>query len=118
MYFATVQLRLSKRISAPKPFENIKVTFENCVYKRIERKGHHSLFFHLNTMLGLVIILVLVETFGCTEIEVSNTSSPVLFTLVGQAALKTAYGHLIVPLNLPSLKASFDQFDDLEKAIN
>ena len=69
-------------------------------------------------MLVFVMILVSIETFGCTEVEVSNTSSPVLFTLVGQAALKTAYGHLIVPLNLPSIKKSFDQFEDLEVSVN
>ena len=69
-------------------------------------------------MLVLTIILVSIKAFGCTEVEVSNTSSPVLFTPVGQAALKTAYGHLIVPLNLPSIKKSFDQFEDLEVSLN
>ena len=69
-------------------------------------------------MLKLLKIAVLFLKFCRAEVEVSNTSSPVLFTLVGQAALQTAYGHLIVPLDLPSVKNSFDQFDDLEKAIN
>ena len=48
----------------------------------------------------------------------NNTSSPVLFTLVGQAALNTAYGHLVIPLKIPDLKKSFDELEDLEKAIN
>ena len=48
----------------------------------------------------------------------NNTSSPVLFTLVGQAALKTAYGHLVIPLNIPDIKKRFDEFEDLEKVMN
>ena len=69
----------------------------------------------------MLVFLIIVSTFyqlGSIEIEVSNTSSPVLFTLVGQAALKTAYGHLLIPLNLSSIKESFDQFDDIEKSFN
>ena len=69
-------------------------------------------------MLVLLINFVSIWGFGLAEVEVSNTSSPVLFTLVGQAALKAAYGHLLVPLDLPSIKESFDKFDDLETAIN
>ena len=59
--------------------------------------------------------IFLIQSIGSTE---NNTSSPVLFTLVGQAALKTAYGHLVIPLNLPEIKQSFDEFEDLEKAMN
>ena len=69
-------------------------------------------------MLVYWTIVTTILNFGLAKVEISNTSSPVLFTLVGQAALKTAYGHLIVPLDLPSIKKSFDQFDDLETAIN
>ena len=69
-------------------------------------------------MLKFLNIVALFLRFCHAEVEASNTSSPVLFTLVGQAALKTAYGHLIVPLNLPSIKTNFDQFDDLENTIN
>ena len=61
------------------------------------------------------ISIVLIESVRSTE---NNTSSPVLFTLISQAALKTAYGHLVIPLNLPDIKNSFDEFEDLEKAIN
>ena len=69
-------------------------------------------------MLVFFVIFNSLWKFGLTEVKVSNASSPVLFTLVGQAALKTAYGHLLVPLDLPSIKKSFDQFNDLEKALN
>ena len=63
----------------------------------------------------LFISIFLIEIVCSTE---NNASSPVLFTLVGQAALKTAYGHLVIPLNIPDIKRSFDEFEDLEKAIN
>ena len=69
----------------------------------------------------MLVLLIIVSAFYQPEslgIEVSNTSSPVLFTLVGQAALKTAYGHLLIPLNLSSIKASFDQFDNIERSFN
>ena len=69
-------------------------------------------------MLVLLILFNSLWKLGLTEAEVSNTSSPILFTLVGQAALKTAYGHLLVPLDLPSIKKNFDQFNDLEEALN
>ena len=69
-------------------------------------------------MLVFAIIFGWIRAYEGTEVEVNNTTSPVLFTLVGQAALKTAYGHLIVPVNLPDLKKSFDELEDLEVAIN
>ena len=47
-----------------------------------------------------------------------ETSSSVLFTSMGQATLQTAYGHLVVPLNIPSLKKAFDHYSDLQSAIN
>ena len=61
------------------------------------------------------ISIFLIESIRLTE---NSMSSPVLFTLIGQAALKTAYGHLVIPLNIPDIKKSFDEFEDLEKAIN
>ena len=60
-------------------------------------------------------LICMIKLIRSTE---NNRSSPVLFTLVGQAALKTAYGHLVIPLNIPDIKKSFDEFEDLEKAIN
>ena len=47
-----------------------------------------------------------------------ETSSSVLFTSMGQATLQTTYGHLVVPLNIPSLKKAFDHYSDLQSAIN
>ena len=47
-----------------------------------------------------------------------ETLSSVLFTSIGQVTLQTAYGHLLVPLNIPSLKRAFDHFADLQSAIN
>ena len=60
-------------------------------------------------------LICMIKSVQLTE---NNTSSPVLFTLVGQAALKTAYRHLVIPLNIPDIKKSFDEFEDLEKAMN
>ena len=37
---------------------------------------------------------------------------------MGQATLQTAYGHLVVSLNIPSLKKAFDHYSDLQSAIN
>ena len=47
-----------------------------------------------------------------------ESSSSVLFTSMGQATLQTAYGHLVVPLNIPSLKKAFDHYSDLQSAVN
>ena len=41
-----------------------------------------------------------------------------LFTSIGQATLQTAYGHLLVPLNITALKRAFDHFSDLQSAVN
>ena len=64
------------------------------------------------------IWLLLIFVIRGVQPSENNTSSPVLFILAGQAALKTAYGHLVIPLNLPSIKRRFDHFEDLVKAIN
>ena len=69
---------------------------------------------HYEKLVWFFLVLV---TEDCQPLE-NNTSSPVLFTLTGQAALKTAYAHLVIPLNLPTIKESFDRFEDLEKAMN
>ena len=47
-----------------------------------------------------------------------ETSSSVLFTSIGQVTLQTAYGHLLVPLNITALKKAFDHFADLQSAVN
>ena len=36
---------------------------------------------------------------------------------MGQATLQTAYGHLVVPLNIPSLKKALDHYSDLQSTI-
>ena len=65
----------------------------------------------------IVWLLLTLVLQACQTLE-NSTSSPVLFRLTGQAALKTAYAHLVIPLNLPTIKESFDRFEDLEKAMN
>ena len=47
-----------------------------------------------------------------------DSSSSVLFTMMVQATLQTAYGHLLASLNIPVLKMSFDHFVDFQSAIN
>ena len=49
--------------------------------------------------------------------ETEDQSNPVLFTYMGQTALKTSYGHLIVPLKLQQLRKAFDRFADMEEAV-
>ena len=58
---------------------------------------------------------ILVRT---NKLSTEETSSFVLFTSIGQVTLQTAYGHLLVPLNIPSLKRAFDHYADLQSAIN
>ena len=65
-----------------------------------------------------VVWFILICVIKSVQLTENNTSSPALFTLLGQAALKTAYGHLVIPLNIPDIKQSFDRFKDLEKAMN
>ena len=66
---------------------------------------------------NLTWILVVMVLKPCQPLE-TDTSTPVLFTLAGRAALKTSYAHLVIPLHLPAIKESFDRFEDLEKAMN
>ena len=70
-------------------------------------------------MVKCLLICLLVRAFvRANNISTEETSSSVLFTSIGQATLQTAYGHLVVPLNIPSLKKAFDHFADLQSAIN
>ena len=64
---------------------------------------------------------LLIWTLARTAVQGTSSeesSSSVLFTSMGQATLQTAYGHLVVPLNIPSLKKAFDHYSDLQSAIN
>ena len=68
------------------------------------------------TLICLLIVSLIRAEVSNTSVE--ETSSSVLFTSLGQATLQTAYGHLVVPLNIPSLKKAFDHYSDLQSAIN
>ena len=63
-----------------------------------------------------IVWFLLIFVIKTVQLTKNNASTPVLFTPVGQAALKTAYCHLVILLNLPDIKQSFDRFEDLEKA--
>ena len=65
-----------------------------------------------------LICLLLGISVRANNISAEATSSSVLFTSIGQATLQTAYGHLLVPLNIPALKEAFDHFADLQSAVN
>ena len=72
-------------------------------------------------MLRIVLTCLLVWTLAQIAVHGTSsgeTSSSVLFTSMGQATLQIAYGHLVVPLNIPSLKKAFDHYSDLQSAIN
>ena len=66
-------------------------------------------------LLTCLLIGVLIRT---NEPSTEEASSSVLFTAMGQVTLLTAYGHLLVPLNIPSLKKAFDYYANLQSAIN
>ena len=72
-------------------------------------------------MWRIALICLLVWTLTITAVQgtvAEESSSSVLFTSMRQATLQTAYGHLVVPLNIPSLKKAFDHYSDLQSAIN
>ena len=54
---------------------------------------------------------------GTSESSREETLSSVLFTSIGQATLQIAYGQLLVPLNIPSLKKGL-HYADLQSSIN
>ena len=98
---------------------------ETCAFKISIKgelnKGFYHKDFAMGRMLRCVLTCLLIWTFVRADISDSSTeetSSSVLFTSMGQATLQTAYGHLVVPLNIPSLKKAFDHYSDLQSAIN
>ena len=40
-------------------------------------------------------------------------ANPVLFTRIGSTAIRTSFAHLVIPMQIPTLKKSFDQLSDL-----
>ena len=66
----------------------------------------------------LLFYLLLKGLVWAQNISTKETSSSVLFTSIGQVTLQTAYGHLLVPLNITALKKAFDHFADLQSGVN
>ena len=66
----------------------------------------------------LLICLLIGGFVWANNTSTEETSSSVLFTSIGQVTLHTAYGHLLVPLNITALKRAFDHFADLQSAVN
>ena len=66
-----------------------------------------------------VLWFTLICMIKLVQLTENNTSSPVLFTLVGQAALKTAYEHSSNSSEHSGHQEEFeDELKDLEKAMN
>ena len=93
--------------------------FKICEYKRGSHRGfYHKDCFVFKMERCFLICLLLGISVRVNNISTEETSSSVLFTSIGQATLQTAYGHLLVPLNIPALKEAFDHFADLQSAVN
>ena len=48
-------------------------------------------------------------------VAASLGANTVLFTRIGSTAIRTSFAHLVVPMQIPALKKSFDQLSDLIK---
>ena len=68
-------------------------------------------------MAKFVAILVLCPS-EASVLNDTRTSNPVLFTLMGRTALRTAYGHLVIPLAITDLLTTFDKVADMVSAVN
>ena len=66
----------------------------------------------------MVIITAVTDPIEASVLNDTDTSNPVLFTLMGRTALRTAYGHLVVPLKVTELMATFDKVSDMMSALN
>ena len=83
---------------------------------------YHKTKMYSRTLIAIVLVLDMTicgaETTTKPEADNTGTSNPVLFTLMGRTAMKTAYGHMVVPLGIKNLKKAFDILADMLSAVN
>ncbi len=87
----------------------------------IIKRGFCWGFYHKGSAVSIKCLLIRTLIWVLVRTHESSTEEPLsskLFTAMGQVTLQTMHGHLLVPLNLPSLKKAFDHYADLQSAIN